>query len=499
MAGFQTFGAYLKNKREQAAELGQQDMVNYLLRRGQNQFSRLTYGYLETGRRAPQLSADGTMNEIIPMFEIIVKLHQDKHLPTMQAVEARTFFLLAKARIEKKGKKRPNIPLDLWEQIEQHLLSLVTESRQNAIHLVTASSILALEPPDSRRRQELETALREDTSHLLEREQWLSLVSAYPDKDPQVKVGIVQGSMGAGKSHARCLLIQHLVQREDLFLVPYQFLHNESMTAEDHLDKFLATLLSDLTLRATDEGKQKPLAQRIEEVLNTIREMDLKVVILLDDAQEIFPEASAWSPAWHQFFERFIEEPHRATLYMFTRTWAGWDRRKRTFLEEENLPELSTEAGMLIWKRQGFDDVEDDLLLKVCGRCGINPQIIEMTAHQYKRRLFAKQWGKGSMLERHNHKNLNTQSLETLLESESIFSNRLDRTSREALLQIFSNRLSGDTVRLMQCLALAPLGIPFDLLFDHFDYADESFEHLVKASFADLGVATTGRPPLFPW
>ncbi len=486
LAGYQKFGDYLRNKRKQFG-LTQKEMGELL-----PTLTGQTYGYLERERRAPQI------DELVPIFEVLVGLHSDKRLPPMQVIEAETFFRLGKALIEKKQRKRPTVSKEQWDEIEQALMKLAGGHQRPILHLVPdgAPNRLVLESPDSRRRKAIGDALKEDTSHLLEREQWVDKVAIYPDRAPQIKVGVIQAGMGAGKSHALALLIQRLAEREDLFLIPYRFLHSETMTVDDHLDKFLATLYSDLTMRAIDEAKQRSLTERMSQVLNAIRALDQKVVVLLDDAQEMFPSAGEWSPSWHQFFETFMSEPHPTTMYVFTRTWPRWDERKRSFLVEDDLPELSVAAGILLWKRQGFDDVADDLLRTVCQRCGQNPQTIEMLAFQARRRGFSMTWGNRSSS--NSTDNPHTVSIKKLLAGETLFSGNLDEKSRRALLHVFSNRLSGETMRLVEFLALAPLGVPFEILFDQFDHGDESFEDLVKASFADLSMAATGRAAVVP-
>lgn len=487
LAGYQRFGDYLRIKRRQFGLLQREMAERFSLTAGM-------YGFLERERRAPQI------DELVPMFAALVQLQNDKRLPPMQVIEAGTFFRLGKAIIEKKEKKRPNVTQQEWSEIEQQLINLVDHRQHNQIRLFVsgendASSTILLESPDSRRRKSLKEVLKTDLSHLLEREAWVKRMLTYSDRIPHIKVSVTQAGMGAGKSHTLALLIQRLAERDDLFLIPYQFKHSETMTSDDHLDEFLATLHADLTMRVTDETKQRPLAERIDQILVAVRAYDQKVMLLLDDAQEMFPSAVEWSASWHQFFEAFISEPHTATLYMMTRVWPGWDERKRSFLEEEDLPDLSVEAGIQLWKRQGFDDVDDDLLQKVCERCGQNPQGIEMLAFQYKRRGFSINW-KGSS--RSTNENPHTTSLKKLLESETLFSGNLDETSRRTLQQVFSKRLSGEDLRLLECLALSPLGIPFDLLVDQFDYATQSYEEFIKASFADLNMAASNRAAVVP-
>jgi tetratricopeptide (TPR) repeat protein/transcriptional regulator with XRE-family HTH domain len=489
LAGYQKFGEYLRLKRQQFGLLQREMAEHFLLTPGQ-------YGFLERERRAPQI------DELVPMFRVLIQLQSDKRLPAMQVIEATTFFRLAKAIIEKKRKKRPHVTQQGWDQIEQQIIALV-DHRQHPIHLVSgensASSTPILEPPDSRRRTALKDVLKPDLSHLLERETWVQRVRGYADRTPPIKAAVIQGAMGAGKSHALALLTRRLAERDDLFLIPYLLKHSESTTADDHLDEFLATIHADLSMRVTDETKQRPLAARIEQVLTAIRSHGQKVILLVDDAQEMFPSGE-WSASWHQFFEAFLREPHTATLYLMTRTWPYWDERTgRSFLEEDNLPDLSIEAGIELWKRQGFNDVEDDLLRKVCERSGQNPQAIEMLAFQYKRRGFALNWIKSKSTSVGNpRKNPNTISLEKLLASETLFSTHLDEASRSMLQHVFSNRLAGEDVKLLECLALSPLGIPFDLVGDQLDYGAESYEKLVKTSLADLNMAAAGRAAVVP-
>lgn len=486
LAGYQSFGAYLALKRKQFGLLQKEMAARFSL-------SASSYGFLERGRRAPEV------NELVPMFAAFVQLQNDKRLPPMQIIEAVTFFRLGRVSIENKQKKRPNVSQREWDEIEQQLINLVDSRQRSQIRLFSgehnASSPTVVESPDSRRRKALKDVLKTDLSHLLERETWVQRVLAYPDQTPQIKVSLTQAGMGAGKSHALALLTQQLAERDDLFLIPYQFKHSETMTADDHLDEFLATLHADLTMQVTDELKRRPLTERIDQVLVALRALDQKVILLLDDAHEMFPSASEWSASLHQFFAMFLSEPHTATLYMMTRVWPGWDERKRAFLAEEDLPDLSVAAGIQLWQWQGFDDVNDHLLRKVCERCGQNPQTIEMLAFQYKRRGFSIDW-KGSF--QNTNENPHTTSLKKLLASDALFSGNLDDTSRQMLQQVFSNRLSGEDLKLLECLALSPLGVPFAILEKQFDFAAQSYEALVKASFADLTLAATGRAAVVP-
>src|SRR5579875_1929112 len=126
LAGYQRFGDYLRLKRNQ---LG-------LLQREMAECFSLTpsmYGFLERERRAPQV------DELVPMFAALVQLQNDKHLPPIQIIEAVTFFRLGRVAIEKKGKKRPNVTQQEWDEIEQQLINLVDHRQRLQLHLVSGN------------------------------------------------------------------------------------------------------------------------------------------------------------------------------------------------------------------------------------------------------------------------------------------------------------------------------------------------------------------------
>lgn len=485
LAGYQRFGEYLRVKRQQLG-LTQQEMGEMF-----PTLSRQTYGYLERERRAPQVE------ELVPLFAALVELHTDLHLPPMQAIEAQTFFRLSKAAIEHKQRKRQALSKEQWAEIEQQLIAMTSNAQRGSLRLIAShGSTTIVEAPDSRRRRALENALHTDISSLLERETWVQQVISLLNRTPHIKVSVYQGGMGAGKSHALALLIQQFAARGDLFLIPYTFEPSETMTCEDHLDVFLATLYADLTFQAIDDTKQRPIGERIKHTLAALYAFEKPVVLLLDDVQEIFPSASEWSPSWHQFFSAFITEPHKVSIYLMTRTWPGWDERKLSFLHEDYLPELSPEAGMQIWKRRGFDDVENRLLRAVCDKCGTNPQVIEMLTFQYRRRGYIVQFGKDAATS--TQENTNTRNLKKLLASDTLFSNYLDATARRTLQQVFSNRFSGETRQVLEWLAVSPLALPFHILFDQVDFSVDAYEALRNASYVDLAQATSHRATLVP-
>ena len=115
-----------------------------------------------------------------------------------------------------------------------------------------------------------------------------------------------------------------------------------------------------------------------------------------------------------------------------------------------------------------------------------------MVAKQYRKHGLALSWQSGKQ------ENANTRSLKTLLASDRLFTGRIDVDTRQVLQQAFSRRLSGGAMHLLECLAVSPLGIPLDLLFEHFDGADEFFDDLDKASFIDQSQMSVERVSIVP-
>lgn len=454
------------------------------------------YGDMERGRRAPYFG------ELEPLFRTFVEACG----VGFSDLEISAYVHLAKERIAQKSKRKDRVNDAQWEELTETLFLINNSKRGQKIHLLkdepAPTSYIPGEEPNSRRLKAVERAINTDTSHLLEREKWLAKMLAYLKVIPQAKLVVVQGHMGIGKSHASALLIQHLVKEPEYYLIPYLFEAGSSKTPEDHLEVFLATLTADLMQTApTDDVRQKSLEERIDLVISALKKRDgqgQKVIVLLDDAQAIFPSALAWSPAWTQFFETLVREPHTSTFYMMTRTWPGWQSRRLSYVEELELPELTAEASISIWQRKGFDNVPEDLLREVSRRCGYNPQLIEMAISQCQRRSWSFTWSKSGSVSSRTQKNSNAQRLEDLLAQDTIFDTRIDVKAQTILQHSIASRLSHQATQMLECLTLSPLGLPFTLLMEEFVRAEEAFNELVNASAVNLNEAISQRAALVP-
>ena len=497
LSGYRTFGTMLAliRARNGLSQLQIAEASKPYLRSRRMSIDRRMYGRLENDERFPAFA------ELEPLYRTFVEVF----LVTFSEVERELYVQLAQKRLAQKRKKREYITPDQWDRLAETLAQVDHRKRGNIrlVERVETDQVETArdgESPASRRLKAIDEALRTDTSHLLEREHWVKEMLSYLKITPQKKLVVIQGAMGAGKSHAMALLTQQLAQQSDLYLLPYRF--QGDTTPDDQLAIFLATVLSDLLLIEPDE-KQRSFEERIDQVLAALRERGergQKIVLLLDDAQAIFPSALEWSVNWERFFQSFIREPHAATIYLATRVWPGWMDRRQTYVEETDLPELSPEAGVVMWQRFGFSDVPEAVLRRTSARCGGNPQLIELRASHLQRRSFAFAWGKGGQVRSRSTttKTENTARLEAFLEQDSIFDPKSDIEARKVLQQVISSRLSHQASRMLECLACSPLGLPSTLLEQEFPHADLVYDELVRASLVDLSLAASDRTAVTP-
>lgn len=476
------------------------DALNPLLKKaiGGKGLAKRAYADLESGRRYPRFT------ELELIFHVLV----EQFYIEFTDLEITAYVHLAKEKIAQNQKPKEKVREADWETLEATLFR-IHRSKPGRVHLVTdaktqSESPILTEDPQSRRLRAIKKAQDTDIRHLLEREEWVTKMLTYPERNPQVKLVIVQGAIGVGKSNAQALLIKKLMaQSPDYYLVPYLFQPGEGKTPEDHLDEFLATILADLTLaNVSEEPKQQSLVDRIHKVFAVIKSRKDKIIFLLDDAHVIFPAAGEWSSSWREFMETFVRESHSATLYLFTRTWPGWDERRLAYVEPTELLDLSPTASVSLWQHRGFDDVPLAILQEVCTRCGHNPQMMNMLIAQCKKFSFARnRWGQSGTLspQNCNKKSANTQRLEEVLAQDTIFDLKTDVKSREVLQQALTSRLNHQARQMLECLALSPLGLPFSLLLEEFAHAEIALNELASVSAVDLNMAASQRAAIIPF
>jgi tetratricopeptide (TPR) repeat protein len=506
ISAYSTFGELLRTIRNHHntsfhSDLSPQkitEVVNLLLTaKGGKKLGKRAYADLESGRRYPRFI------ELEPIFRALV----EKCYVEFTDLEITAYVHLAKEKIVQNQKPKEKVREADWDILLENLFR-IHQSKPGRVHLLTDAQTQSepsalTEDTQSRRLQAIKKAQDTDVRHLLEREEWVTNMLKYPKMDPPVKLVVVQGAIGVGKSSALALLAQRTTaQSPDLYMIPYLFLPGEDKTPEDHLDEFLATIMTDLTLRpdVSGENKQHSLTDRIRQVLTAIKSRKEKVIFLLDDAHYIFPVAGEWSPSWLEFMETLVRESHNATFYLFTRTWPGWDERRLAYIEPTELLDLSPTASVSLWQHRGFDDVPETLLRNVCARCGHNPQMMDMLMVQCKKRFFSSnRWNQGILSVQNDKKSANTRRLEEVLTQDTIFDLIMDVKSKAVLQQALTSSLNHQARQMLECLSLSPLGLPFSLLPEEFAHAEIALNELVSVSALDLNMATAQRAAIIPF
>jgi hypothetical protein len=258
LSGYQTFGMMLALIRTRCGKSQQEiaEASQPYLRSRKLSLDRRMYGRLENDERYFAFA------ELEPLFRTFVEVF----FVQFSEAEVELYVLLARKRLEQKRKKKERIANDQWDRLSETLAS-INKSPRSRIRLVEPPA--AIETTDhnsdteslsSRRWQALRDLLRTDTSHLLERQDWLQEMYSYVEMTPAKKIVVIQGPMGVGKSHALTLLGQHLAEQEKFYLIPYRFEHSANTTPDDLLAVFVATILADLLHVSTDQIKQRPVA-----------------------------------------------------------------------------------------------------------------------------------------------------------------------------------------------------------------------------------------------
>ena len=486
MVHINTFGAFLRYLRERE-QLPQKELVStFLYFFQEHDIPVLTadmYRKLEKGRRAPQYE------ELLPLYAALVG-NDFKLTPQ----ERGTYVRLARLKIEGLQRRRPKLrPAGEWRLLEIQLAQLdqdagsvqeLGDGEQTKVSGVRAQQKISL-----------------DTGHIVGREVWRAKMLSHLESTSK-KLVVIQGMMGIGKTSGLKLLLQSLLEREEYWPILYTFSPAADVSASDHLDTFLATILAELEVSEPESAKTPPLAKRIEQVLKRLDEVEQRVVLLLDDTQVILDRQGQLTREWQQFLAEFLKYQHRSIIYLATREWPLWTGRERIFVvdgDEAIIPQLDPKAGAEIWGRLGFTDVAEDLLQQAAERCGGNALMIELRAASILRPRFSFSWKRSAeLISSKEKKSEHQQLVEELLSEPHVFGTS-DIEARQLLQQVISRRLTHDALQLLETLSASPIALPFPLLNEINHQAEYGFVELLKASLVDPNaIGLDGRVHLQP-
>ena len=486
LAAYRTFGRLLKTVRENAQQTQEEvveSLTPYFREQNVPTLNAEMYGNLERGKRYP------TYAELLPLYRALVEGCAIVFTPD----ERELYVIRAREKLAQKRRRIERVSPEQWKQLAGELATIDGDA---AAHLsITPEGEVRSGQTDARQQQDEHKRpliKKIDTSHILGRDEWAERMLAFLRTQPAKKIAVVQTLTGTGKTTAFKLLERRLGEVNECRVLPrYVFQPSLDKTPEDHLDSFLAQIITMLQMQApqTETAKTPPLEERIDAFLNAIiatETPDKKTILLVDDLQVILNERGELPPCWRHFITHFIKYEHTAMLYAATREWPIWLGSELMYIDESTLERLPPEVCVKLWRNLGFTDVPEELLRLASLRCDGNAGMIELRAKSLRRPRLVYGWRKsGKVSARDEAKSDNQRLIEQLLEEESVFEARVDTQTREILEQVVGTRLSLRAALILDVLSVSALALPLAFLDDVCPEADLAFDELLRCSLID--------------
>ena len=433
-------------------------------------WDRFTYTHLVGERkRRPR------MQELLPLYRCMVRAGVH-----FSPAERNRYLLLARQIIEELPKSAPFPAEGRWAALLDDFVAFDQLPREAPLERRGAHS-------DGIRLIPRTSALQEERRHLVGRDNWVHDMHKHVSSDPPKKLVVIQAAMGAGKSSALHLLRRSLEEQGGYHLFFFACASPVDMTPEEYLDRFLAGICASLGVALQSEEDDQPtFLQRIQSLLLHLAQTGTQTILFVDNGEVLVEQQGQLAACWQRFFLDFVQYQHAATIFFATKEWPGWKGRNRTYVTLNRLPPLPPEAGAIIWRRMGFDDVEEALLQQVSIRCGGNPWLIELRASTLQDMSFDIE-DEGWLEQEVSPDNAHTQLIKRLLrQPRALFGSEADQETQQMLQEVISTHLSPQGLLLLDILARSPLALPLHSLKATIPHVEEAFEELQHASLVDL-------------
>ena len=403
------------------------------------------YTRLENGDIAPRFA------DLLPIYRAFLLAGV-----TFSLADRQQFVDRARTKIERKKTHREQHSDAEWAELRYELTRL--DGLPEIVPLVSSSATLPRKP------------LLADIDHLIGREDWREQMLSCFQGSARVKVLVIQGPAGIGKSSELNWLatyfFQHQPAMQRVLLCDLRSLSGMSRP-EDAFHVFAATFLSDL-------GGTQPqppflsLDEQVRRLVEYLEQARLPVVVCLDHAECLLLPSGELAPCWERFLVAFLRSQHSATLALTSQQWPGWYQGERQFVAEYVLPPLSRDKSLLLLQQQGLDRVPVTLLERVYEQVGGLPLALEWVAALVKRPLEVEDWE--AFAERDQQAEQPpapdeslTDAIERLLAEPHIFGGSLADDVAPLLERIIATQhLSSEARRLLEILSVAtiPLARP---------------------------------------
>ncbi len=321
--------------------------------------------------------------------------------------------------------------------------------------------------PSSKQVKRFPTPMQE-TTHLIGRESWLEALSATLREHPPIKWLILQGPPGIGKTSELHRLADTFRQHLPYHTIVFSRLpsrEQEQISPEVALEIFLSDLVLGIGL-VNAPMPVESLPARVAYTLSCLAQVDHPVLVLLDNAEHLLDADGYLSPIWRQFYEKFIQARHRASLVLATQEWPTSFTSETQWVRHVLVPALTEDEGILLLHRLGLAELPEEQLQEVVEKTGGMPVCLEWVAKLVKEPLLRQDW---SAFEDDDEPAAPTQRLAHLLEDASVFGGPIARRTMPLLNRVIE-RLSPEAVAALHSLALSPvpLGAPaLKVLYRH--------------------------------
>ncbi len=422
-------GAFLKMLRDRHG-IAQSEVLKHLPGWQQSAYSKV-----EKDTRSP------VFEQLVPIYRALAQAGVQMTLQDRQQ-----FVLLARRKIESMKTRHERKSDADWEGLRSALAGI--DRLPETVAPRPSVPAVRSRPP-----------LKRETSHLVGRETWLDSLAEAIKGERRMKVIIVQGPPGSGKTSELHRIAERFLQcipRYHVVLCEPPPIDQEVIGPEIALELLLEDIL-DVVGSPLASLPPGALQARVKYVLECLAKADRPVLLLFDHTEQSLNEQGDLAPVWKQFLSRFVHSRLDASLVLASREWPAWITLETQWILHAMIPPLSRSEGRQVLQRLGLREVPESQLDSVVEAVGGIPLCLEWVARLVQEPLLQNGW---AAFEEESENVLSERagiySLALLLEDASLFGGPV-ALRVTALLERVIKHLSSEASLALRELAISPI------------------------------------------
>ncbi len=424
-------GAFLKMLRDRHG-IAQSEVLGHLPGWQQSAYSKV-----EKDARSP------VFEQLVPIYRALAQAGVQMTLQDRQQ-----FVLLARRKIESMKTRHERKSDADWDELREALADIDRLPETTAPRPFTHSA---------RSR----SPLKRETGHLVGREAWLDSLAESIKGEPLVKVIVVQGPPGSGKTSELYRIAERFLQcipRYHVVLCEPPPIDQEVIGPDIALEVLLQDIL-DVVGSPLASLPPDGLQARVKYVLESLARGDRPVLLLFDHAEQALNEQGDLAPLWKQFLSHFTHTRLDASLVLASREWPAWIALETQHILHTMIPPLSQSEGRQVLQRLGLQEVAERQLDSVVEAVAGIPLCLEWVTRLVQEPLLQDGWAAFEEKEDGeiaSSERASTQSLAHLLEDASLFGGPV-AARVTSLLERVIKRLSPDASLALRELAISTI------------------------------------------